>query len=98
MADYQRHPLLPTFIGKATNATFSATAKTVLTLPGTAAGVRVVANQDAYIRIGATVSATSGTYLVALIPEYIAATGGEIVSVIQVSTAGNVNVIPVRGD
>jgi hypothetical protein len=80
--------------GTVQNATYTTTAASPAVAVG--AGVtrlRILVTTDAYIAVGKNATATtSGTYLPALVPEYVIVSPGENVSAVQVTATGVLNV------
>jgi len=70
---------------------FTGTAGTSTALSSRTGVVRVVVTSNAFVSIGATATASNGTYMTAGIPEYFSFSQGDVVSAIQVSAGGNMH-------
>lgn len=83
-------------LGAAQSVAYTGTAGTITNPVGTQTyRVRVVVTTDAFVLnvdTGSTVTAATGAYLPALIPEYFTVTPGQKMSAIQVSSGGTMYV------
>lgn len=80
-------------LGKMQNAAYTGTPGATAAIGLEVNKVRLVTTTDAFVTTdGSTPSSTNGAYLPALTPEYFTTSGGQVISAVQVASAGTLYV------